>query len=149
MDGFAPAPALSPPLLLSLSHWKSPCGWFLGGIKANRHPLPLAHPPLEHMASLRRHRRAGGRVGPAAARRGRGGEAGRPRSPAWVQAASPGLVTKGTWEDRSSFDFPKASDRCPHPKLPIQKTKQPTLTRDLGGVGGGNVWLQNPRTRVG
>ena len=73
-------------------------------------------------------------MGPAAARRGRGGEAGRPRSPAWVQAASPGLVTKGTWEDRSSFDFPKASDRCPHPELP-KKTKQPTLTRDLGGVG--------------
>lgn len=45
--------------------------------------------------------------------------------------ASPGLLTRGVWEDPRSLDFPKASDTCPCPK-PAKKTKQPTQTRDLG-----------------
>ena len=47
-------------------------------------------------------------VGRAAARRGLGGE-GRPdcRGAPPVFLSNPGLLTRGTWEDRGLFQFPK------------------------------------------
>lgn len=79
----------------------------------------------------------------AAARRGRGGEGGGRRRSQALRV--PGYLPE---EDRSSFVFSEVSDKGPHPKRP-QKVKPPTLRRDLGRSEGGNVWLHNPRTRVG
>lgn len=149
--GSSPAPALSLPLLLSSSHWKSRCGWLLGGIQgksassASGSPSPASTwLPRRPPPGCGRARGPGGRQ----ARAGPGGGAGAGRrgglgAPPLV-SESRGLLTGGTWEDRSTFDFPEASDKRPRPELPM-KTKRPTLTRDLGGVGGRKCLASGPQ----
>lgn len=74
-----------------------------------RHPLPPAHPPRWAHGFPWRRKLEGVCVGRAGARRGLGGEGrpgGRGALPGFL--ASPGLLTRGTWEDLGLFRFPKS-----------------------------------------
>lgn len=63
---------------------------------------------------------------------------------------SPGLLTGGFWENRSSLDFPKTSDKCPHPSSPQEPEQPPpTVGEGTGEEEVGNVGLQKPRIWVG
>lgn len=105
--------------------------------------LASAHPPLRAHVFPHAATRGGGEPGAgghvgclAAARQGRGGEvfpggeAALPGLP-----GSPGLLTGGFWENGSSLDFPKTSDKCPHPSSPQEPEQQPPTVGEGTGEG--------------
>lgn len=109
-----------------------------------------AHPPLQAHVFPQAATRgsgepgAGGLVGcHAAARQGRGGEvfpggggSGGGEAALPGLPGSPGLLTGGFWENRSSLDFPKTSDKCPHPSSPQEPEQQPPTVGEGTGEGG-------------